>query len=247
MSTRESASVRILLISNDLPTIEVLCEGIQRMSMHVEPCCDIATAGRKLCKSKFEGVIVDFNEKEQALDLLRTMRCSTSHKAAVAFAVLNHEHERVDAFAAGANFILERPLLVKTVLKTLRAALPIMVRERRRYFRCPLETDVQIIRASGQELAAKSINISEGGMTFLASGCLLTNERIQLTFRLPDSLDRIAVAAEVRWMSDLGQIGVQLLDIPPEVKQHLQVWLSKKLERMTPSLLGFASMMRYDG
>lgn len=236
MLNREGASVRILLASNDLPTIEMLCEHIQGMSMHVEPCCDVESGGRRLCRSKFEGVIIDFKEKEQSLRVLQTMMYSTSHKTAVAFAVLNHENERAEAFDAGAIFVLERPLVAKKVLNTFRAALPLMVRERRRYYRCPLDTDVQVATEAGDELSAKAINVSEGGMAFHVSTSLQSGQKLRLSFCLPDSENRIIVPAEVCWTNAQGQVGAKLVDSPSHVTTHLQMWLSEKLELMMPSL-----------
>lgn len=236
MTNRESASVRILLVSREIPTIEMLCETIQKMAIHVEPCCEISTAGRKLCRSKFEGIIVDFNDKPQALDLLRSMRCSTAHKAAVAFALLNREYERSEAFAAGANFYLERPLVVRTVLNTLRAALPIMVRERRRYYRCPMEADVQVVRESGVSLAAKSMNISEGGMAFSTTTTFRDGEKLRLSFTLPETHEKMTISGEVCWNNENGQVGVQLVNLPMAAKEQLQMWLAQKLEVLTPML-----------
>ena len=232
-SSREAAPVRILLVSSDLRTVEMLCENIQKMAIHVEPCFDAEAAGRKLCRSKFEGVIVDCEPHDESRHLLRTIRNSTSHRAAIVFAVLDRDSERVNAFAAGANFTLTRPLVTKVVSDTLRAALPIMVRERRRYFRCPVQTEVHVTSESGAEVSATSINVSEGGIAFRCPAPLQIGEKLRLSFCLPGTLNAINTAAEVCWTNEKNETGVQLLDAAQTVTQRLQVWLSGQLERMT--------------
>ncbi len=85
---RESAPVRILLASRNIETIEFLCQQTGLLSMHVETACDVASAMRKLCHSKFEGLIVDFEFGDGGVRLLGNLPGLTSNRRAIAFAIV---------------------------------------------------------------------------------------------------------------------------------------------------------------
>jgi len=235
MPVRESASVRVLLISRHIQTIETVCHFMQQMAMHVETCCDLESGMRKLCHTKFEGVIVDLNEKEPALDFLRNLRGLTSHKAAVTCAILNFGHERGDAFHAGANFVLERPLSSSSVVRTLKAAYPLMVRERRRYFRCPVQVSTFVTLGSAPEFTATSVNISEGGIAITSPARIQAGDKLKLRIQLPGTSEALTMSGEVCWTDAAGRSGIHFADLASKVSQALQFWLSEQLEQMMPA------------
>ena len=234
MPVRESASVRVLLISRHIQTIETVCHYMQQMAMHVETCCDLESGMRKLCHTKFEGVIVDLNEKEPALEFLRKLRGLTSHKAAVTCAILNSGHERGDAFQAGANFVLERPLSSSSLVRTLKAAYPLMVRERRRYFRCPMQVSTFVTVGSGPEFTATSVNISEGGIAISSPTPVQVGDNIELRVQLPGTSESLTLSGEVCWTDATGRSGIHFSNLASNVSQALQFWLSEQLEQMMP-------------
>ena len=58
-----------------------------------------------------------------------------------------------------------RPLSAASIDLSLKAAYGLMIRERRRYFRCPVEVRVAILRAAMQTVHGHTVNISEGGLS----------------------------------------------------------------------------------
>jgi CheY-like chemotaxis protein len=235
MPVRESASVRVLLISRHIQTIETVCHFMQQMAIHVETCCDLESGMRKLCHSKYEAVIVDLNDKGEALDFLRKLRGLTSHKAAVTCAILNFGHERAAAFQAGANFVLERPLSSSSVVRTLKAAYPLMVRERRRYFRCPVQIPTFVSIGSAPEFTATSVNISEGGIAISSPTPVQVGNLLRLRLQLPGSSESLTLSGEVCWTDATGRSGIHFSNLVSNVSQALQSWLSDKLEDMMPA------------
>lgn len=232
---KELVTVRALLVSRNIQTIETLSRLMQQMAMHVELCRDVESALRKLCHTKFEAVIVDFEEKEGALKLLSTLHELTSHKQAVAYAVLSGTAEVQTAFRAGATFVLEKPLSAGTVLRTLRAAYPLMVRERRRCFRCPMQAAVSIRKESGPEFNASSVNLSETGIAINSAVPLQAGEKLRLVFRLPDTSDPLTVTGEVCWAEPTGQAGLQFVAPSPKFTELLRSWLSERLQDLLPA------------
>src|SRR5262249_40839274 len=110
MSARESAAIRVLLVSNDKSVIEMLGHITEQMGIHSEICTDLQTARRYLCAHKYEGIVVDLAMGESSLELLKSLPDFTSNKGAVSCAILGDSHQKAFAFQAGANFILDRPL-----------------------------------------------------------------------------------------------------------------------------------------
>jgi CheY-like chemotaxis protein len=188
-STRKTPApnigVRVLLVSGDIQTIDTLCEYMGKIAMHVEVCSDFAAATRKLCHSKFEAVLVDFKDRAAALDLLKKSRQMTSHKSAVVLAILNSNDEMPSAFRAGASFVLVKPISPTVLLRTLKVSYPLMVHERRRSFRCPVQIPVYVAIRSEPEFLATSVNISEVGIALTNATSLQVGDRVVLRLTLP--------------------------------------------------------------
>jgi len=223
-------SVKVLLVSQDILTIETLCHLMGQTAMDVEVCSDARSATRKLCHSKFEGVAVDFKGETQALELLTRLPKMTSHRAAVVLAILDRTDDLQSAFSAGANFILERPFSPRISVPTLKASYSLMMRERRRYFRCPLQILVSVSASSRSAIDATSVNLSEGGMALLTAVPLEVGERIQLSMTLPGTDGAITLQADISWNDHAGRIGMQFTQPALAVGERLQSWLSAQLE-----------------
>ncbi len=230
----KSIGVRVLLVSDVIETIDTLCHYMEQMGMHVQVCSDIATAPSKLCHAKFEAIVVDFNNPAAALDLIKKPREMTSHKGSVVIAVLNNSNEMPSVFRAGASFALVKPLVPAILIRTLRASYPIMVRERRRSYRCPVQMTVQISSNSRPKLVANSVNISEGGMALTSPIQLQVGERVNLKFTLPEEDVPSTIGAEICWTDENGRLGLEFVQIPSSIAERLQYWLATRLEECLP-------------
>lgn len=222
--------VRVLLVSGDIKIIDTLCHFMEQMAMHVDVCSDIKAAAGKLCHAKFEALVVDFENPAQALELIKKPREMTSHKGAVVLAILNNSSEMPSAFRGGASFALVKPLIPAILLRTLRASYPLMVRERRRSYRCPVQIAVTVSSKTRADFIATSVNISEGGMALASSVPLPVGERVILKLTLPDTEDSAIVSSEVCWTDDTGRVGLEFVHVPAAIMERLQSWLSGRLE-----------------
>jgi ActR/RegA family two-component response regulator len=226
--------VRALLVSDDIRIIDTLCHEMEQMAMHVDICSDISSATRKLCHSKFEALVVDLKSAAQALELIKKPRETTAHKGVVVFAILNSNTEMPSAFRAGASFAIVKPFPPGVLARTLRAAHPLMVRERRRSFRCPLQIPVQISGNTHADFVANSVNISEGGMSLVSSVILHVGERLILKLNLPDAASAVRINGEVCWADETGRVGLEFVQVPRTVAEQLQSWLGDRLEEFLP-------------
>jgi len=229
---------RALLVSCDNQAIESLCDCAQQIGTQVEICADSMSATRKLCHAKFEAVILDLAVGPYAVELITKVHGMTSHKKAVVFAICEGEEQRKAAFQNGATLILEKSSSPRAMLRTFRAAYPMMLAERRRYFRYPIEIAVFVKRGPSSEVKARTINLSEAGMAITSPEPLSPGEHIELRFCLPGTTDFLAFPAQVCWTNSEGQAGVQFPTVADSAKRQLQNWLAARFEECTPAPVG---------
>lgn len=223
--------VKVLLVSPDSQTVETLSHFMEQAGMCVEVRSDMKSATRKLCYSKFEGVVIDFRERTQALELLTSLHKMASHGGAVVLAILDRNEDVPSTFHSGANFILERPFSFRLVVATLKASYSLMLQERRRYFRCPVEIPVHVsIAGSNRELVATSANISERGIAIATPVPLHVGEHLQMTMALPGINQPVGISGEIRWSDGSGRVGIQFMQVSPDVTELLRSWLFDRLQ-----------------
>lgn len=226
---RKMVSVRILLITCDFQVIETLCHFAQSLAVHIEACCDAESAVGKLCHSKFEGVMID-SALPGGPELLRKLSTLTSNKSAISYAILSPGYDQAQAFDAGAQFVLDRPLVPVAVLRLLKAAYPIMVQERRRYYRCPLQIAVFVSRGGDQEFTVNSLNVSESGICLNSNDPMQVGDKLRLRLLLPGAAELLNLCGEVAWSAATGRVGVRFSDVRPGVALVLRNWLAERLE-----------------
>ncbi len=232
MSSPSPALVgKVLVVSNDAIAIGQLRESMQRFALLPELCPDIPSALDRLKRAKFEAVVVDFRLGSQAGEVLEGARQSASNEHAVMFTISDNEVEAAAAFKAGSTFILRRPLSAASIDPSLKAAYGLIVRERRRYFRCPVEIPVELVSVAKRTVHGRSLNISEGGMAVTAAAPFGPGDQIQLQFTLPADEFRFVLDATVCWAKE-QRFGLQFLS-PPQTSK-LQEWLSRRLEEAMP-------------
>ncbi len=234
MNPGSSAYVgKVLLVSNDAIAIKQLTDSMERFALFAEPRSEISTALERLNRAKFEAVIVDLGLGSQAEAVLQGVRQSPSNKHAVVFTVSDSEVETTGAFRAGSTFVLRRPLSAASIDFSLKAAYGLIVRERHRYFRCPVEVPVAILRSAMQTVNGRTVNVSEGGMSISTAASLGSGAPVQLQFTLPGDEFQFELGSTVRWAKEEG-VGLQFTSSSLHRTSKLQEWLSRRLEETIP-------------
>lgn len=212
-----------LVLSSDAK----LSTAIQQMCVNVgirpEVCTGPEQAVRLMAKGKFYGIIVDSADPDVATELIKAVRKSPSSRRAVSIAVLSGS-----TGGLGAMFELRTPLTAELALRTFRAARAAMLSEFRRYCRRPLETPAMVTTPSGQELHARIINLSQGGLgvQFPPSRPIATRAAVRCRFALPPAGTLIEVKGEVVWSNSEGRAGLQCQGVSPRDRQNLEEWLA---------------------
>ena len=115
-------------------------------------------------------------------------------------------------------------------MRCFSAALSFMERERRRYFRHPIEIPVTVVFGQGQELKATTTNISEGGMAIRFRGRLPKGGISKVVFTLPDMPSSMEPKATLAWADGAGRAGLRFLEVPQKSRELLEAWLTQQLQ-----------------
>lgn len=226
-----------LLISQDAALLGVLRPTLEKIAVNVQVCAEIKPAAELLAKCKFDAVIVDCDDLPGGSDLLKALRKTQSNARSVAFAVLNGKTSTQEAFQSGANFVLQKPLTPLNATRCFNAALNFMVRERRRYFRHPVEMAVRIILPNTPELNATSTNLSEGGMAIRLASKLPKDAQAKMQFSLPGSNTSLELKGEIAWADGTGHAGIRFVEVPQSSQYQLDKWLTERMQNEVPKRL----------
>ena len=225
--------LRALLISGDPATTVQLTHTMDQFAIHTETCSNIAMAMRLLNRRKYDAVVLDLGLGTKAHELLERIRFSPSNETAVTFAVAERGQPAPDK-QARPNFIIEKPLSPALVSRTLKAAFGLIVRECRRYFRCPLDVVAEIESKGSENLRCQTVNVSEGGMAVIVPTPLTPGTQVKVRFALPGEKVHFNIESEVCWCDDKQRAGLQFLSLTSEQQIALQQWLAARLEQSLP-------------
>ena len=226
-----------LLISRDAALPAVLRPVLEKISINLYGCAQYQSALDLLAQRKFDGVIVDCDDLDKGVDLLRSLRQSKSNAKSVSFAVVNGKTTTQQAFDSGANFVLQKPLTPLNASRCFHAALNFMVRERRRYFRHPVDIALRIAVPNSPEISATVTNLSEGGMAIRFVGTLPKESQVLLRFTLPGANVSLELKGEVAWSDGGGHAGIRFVEVPQSSQYQLDKWLTERLKEAVPAPL----------
>jgi DNA-binding response OmpR family regulator len=232
-----------LLISRDAALLGVLRPALEKISVDIEVCPEFRLGHDLLSKRKFDAVIIDCDDLPHGSDLLKSLRQTQGNAKAVAFAVVNGKTTTQDAFQAGANFVLQKPVTPLHAARCFNAALNFMVRERRRYFRHPLEMPIRLGLPNNQEMTASATNLSEGGMAVRLVAKLPKDSQVKLSFSLPEANISLEVEGQIAWSDQSGRAGIRFVSVPQSMQYQLEKWLTDRLqEEMPQQLHGYVAL-----
>src|SRR4029077_19139481 len=204
-----------LLASADPVTIQQFTLALRELSISPDLCQEAAGAFLLLGRRKFDTVIVDLQLGEQCGLILDAVGLSASNRTAVTFAISGSEADATAVFRRRTGFVFGRPLSPQSIRSTLKPAYGLILRERRRYFRCPISNPVTILRRNMPEVRCLSVNISEGGMAVSTSVRLNAEEPVRVQFTLPNHREPFLAESKICWLK-AGQFGVRFVSLPLE-------------------------------
>ncbi len=228
-------ALQSLLLSRDDEVIRVLRRVLSDLEIEVEVCTGPEKAEEELRRKKWDAIIIDCDDVHGAVDVLRSVRQMPSNKTSTAFAIIHGITSVRSAFEMGANLALEKPLTADRAKHSFRAVHGMMLAERRRYYRHPVDMAVTLKwedkdRHRHYEVLGTAFNLSEGGMAMkLKSAPPETTSMATLHFVLPGTHNWIEIGGSIAWFDNEGQAGVRFENPPFTVKEHLARWFNQKM------------------
>src|SRR5215470_9141260 len=212
-------ALQALLLTEDPELYGVLSPVLQDMGISFRTAENPTQADFFLRSTIFDAVFIDSDDLPGAIKFFTDIRLSSS-KNCTAFAVVNGKTSTKEAFLLGANYVVEKPLTGERVRESLRSAMNMMLRERRRYARHALNGNAVVWYGGDKKVIGRTVNISEGGVAI----------------DLPGGR-HIDAKGVVAWEADT-HVGVKLLFMAANVRHDLDNWIVDRLidaERKQPS------------
>lgn len=220
-------NLKSLLMSSDERTVRVLRRVLSDLEIDVEHCLAADNAIRRVTRQRFEAIIVDGANPEEAARVLTAAKAAPVNKRALAIVLVEAAVGLKGGFELGAHFVLHKPFAVERAKASFRAVRALMKRERRLQMRVPVQVPVECFGASRYK--AKTVDLCEGGMAIQFIGRMPKENALRFSLDLPGSDQPIEIHGEVAWGSSGDLAGVRFKDPTDQQRGALRRWLNNQL------------------
>lgn len=225
-------SLKLLVVEDDLASLELMAEVFRSLQAEVCPVSDSEKAADLVNRQKFDGIFLDLEMPNMnGFDLARRIRKSSWNKSALIIIVTGRDDRRTmqEAFEIGATFFLQKPVDRQSLTRLFRSVRGALLENRRRRTRVPLHAAVTCI-AGSRTMQGDTWNLSSGGIQ-VEIGDLQPGDSVKLSFRLPQSGITIDAVGVVVWAKEQRQ-GIQFTKASPQNLQAIQEFIAEaeKLE-----------------
>src|SRR5579863_110806 len=111
-----------LLFCPDEKTARTVTQVLSELDFTVTPCTEPFAAVKKLMSERFDAVVVDCDNEQNATLLFKSARNTTNNQSALTVAVVEGQAGVAKAFRIGANLVLTKPINVEQAKGTVRVA-----------------------------------------------------------------------------------------------------------------------------
>ena len=227
MTAATISTIEFLLISSNPETLTAVRNGLKQFPAHLNFVPSIDLAREFLGRRKTEGIFVDLGAFEMQ-DLIHWIRANELNRPAIIFACLPSVKGSTAVMVTGADFLLHKPLTADGVASFISSALGKMNRERRRYYRHPVNLSATLIIGGVKELV-RMTDLGEGGMAFQLLKPLAPSLMIEFSFELPAG-QPITGRGAIAWVDGAGRAGLKFQSLHGKGEEQLQEWLLQQQE-----------------
>ena len=224
-------NLKSLLLSSDDKTVRVLRRVLSDLEIDVEHCSSADAAIRRITRQRFEAIIVDGVNAEEAGNVLRGAKAAPVNKRALAIVLVESPVGLKGGFEMGAHFVLHKPLAVERAKASFRAVRALMKRERRLQMRVPVQIPIECFGSSYLRYQATTLDLCEGGMAIQFSGRVAKGNSLRFSLELPGMKQRLEIHGEMAWEGDSHQAGVRFMNATDEQRATLRQWLKQPSSR----------------
>src|SRR5712692_1771308 len=200
------ASLKLLVVEDHIPSLELMAEVFTSLEAEVWPLSDSPEAASLIDKEKFDGIFLDLEMPDMSgFELARKIRKSSWNKTTPIVIVTGRDEQQTmrEAFAIGATFFLQKPVdrqRLSVLFRTVRGG---MLDNRRRSVRVPIQKEV-ICEVGSRTVRGVTWNLSQGGIQGEA-GDLQPGDGVRLLYRFAVRASTINAAGQVIWAKDTQQ------------------------------------------
>jgi hypothetical protein len=217
-----------LLVSQDTDVLCAMNRALEDLSIYTTVCMTPLRALELLPDSKPDLVVIDWQNEQDASELLREIWNGKRRKPTVmAISSLGRS-------IPGAHMVLPRPFTPEFGAKTLRVAYSRMVQDYRRYARYAVMNSLVATDQDNREVPLAITDISQGGVGFRTKEELAAGDVLTFNLSLPRTRKAIHIQARVLWTGAYGSVGCEFLRIPPVDLDILHDWLTAKCQIKKP-------------
>ncbi len=216
-----------LLVDCSDATVDMFRPLLNTWNVCTGVCNSPTEAASIVSRSKVDSVVLECSAPETGLVAIEMLRSLPPGANMIVVAVIQNRDIADQCLRAGANFVLSRPFDPEITYRTLRAAYGLMLAERRRYFRHPVDVPVELTDSSGIILQGKMKNVSDHGMAVKCMGKLRTHDKVVVSFAVPGSTAVIRITGQIVWANAGGTAGIRLFSTEGSAREHMAKWLSR--------------------
>jgi len=220
-------NLKSLLLSSDEKTVRILRRVLGDLEIDVEHCSASDDAICRITRQRFEAIIADGANREDAGSVLRAVKAAPVNKRALTVVLVESPVGLKGGFELGAHFVLHKPLAVERAKASFRAVRALMKRERRLQLRVAVQIPVECI-GSGR-YSAKTIDLCEGGMAIQFSGRVNKENSLHFSLELPGMNQKLEIDGELAWEGYQNRAGVRFTNTTDEQHNLLRQWLNSQL------------------
>ena len=222
--------LQAILVTRDAVCAALVSSAFRGAVVDVLVVPDLLAATNAITEGKWDAVIVDYESVSEAASVFSALRRSKSNQRAIGFALSPKAMSAAELYNDGANFVIEKPLNAERLVAALRAGHALMVTERRRYLRHPIEGSCWLKSDRG-EYQLNLVNVSEGGLCVEIADLTAKGLDGSARFRffLPGSNVPIHGKATLAWYRN-GRAGMRFSSLSRDSRDELVRWLSRHFD-----------------
>jgi len=220
-------STRILIVDDEPAVGRMVTAVLDSLGIESEALCDSASAETLLLAEKFDAVFVDARmPAPSGLDLVRHIR-NRGYNQNTPIVMMTGDTEPAllaQAFEAGTNFFLFKPVDRTKLQRILRASQFTIEREKRRYQRIAAELPIQV-ECNHRLLKGNTTDISLGGALVQAEDVFPLGSHVRIDIRTAPGMPTFRASGRVVRLMEINFMGVQFDPLEQAESERLQEFL----------------------
>jgi CheY-like chemotaxis protein len=216
-----------MVVSRDWQEVSVLECILGGLHMDVAVESEPQRALERLTKSKVDALIVDCDLNGTG-QFFRELQKEAPRASTVPLVIMGSPRGHRDMEGTGAMFAFDKPISVEQAVRTLSAARNMILDGRLRYHRAGLEAPVILIGRQQKRAEGQLINLSQGGLQVRVDHGFDPSEASRVSFELPGTKCGLKAEVEVAWSDKQGNVGIRFVNMTPELKHMLRLWLAQQ-------------------